>query len=70
VLTPVTASNSGLASGCCAGTFCHPLRNPRPEGSPVTPSRNDQDVDHWRFFPPAGGMLVVFGFGAFKQPAE
>src|SRR5262245_24457792 len=36
VLTPVTASNSGLASGCWAGSCCHPWRNPAPK-APQSP---------------------------------
>jgi hypothetical protein len=69
VLTPVTASNSGLASGCWARTLCQPLRKP-PKRSPVTTARDNQDVNHRRFFPFAGGIAVVLGLGAFEQPAE
>ena len=70
VLTPVTASNSGLASGCWAGDLLPPLEEPRSECPPVTPTRDDQDVDDRRCFPTAGGVPVVLGLGAFERPVE
>ena len=54
MLTPVTASNSGLASGCWAGTFCHPLRNPAPK-APQSP-------------PPEMIRMSITG-GSFRPPA-
>src|SRR5262249_9095344 len=54
VLTPVTASNSGLASGCWAGTCCHPWRNPAPK-APQSP-------------PPETIRISIRG-GADRRPA-
>src|SRR4029434_9000072 len=60
----------GLGQRVLRGDLLPPLEEPRSECPPVTPTRDDQDLDAWRFFPPAGGVPVVLGLGAFERLAE
>ena len=50
------------------GDLVPPLEKAGPEGTPVSPTRDDEDIEGRRCGPRASGVLVVLGLRAGQQP--
>ena len=68
VLTPVTAANSGLASGSPVGTRrSHPLRKPGAKCTPVSATGNDEHINDRRCRPAPCLVFVVLALGTVDK---